>query len=162
MKLVRVGGTIYGNGKIVVAEFVHGMWYRSIDKKSHIEKDPCNHQDQATYNAMPDCLTLPLAEGEEMILAEAERALPSVDADSRARVLDAARQGILKGLRKYGPYDPVQEQRNLVEWAMEEERDTIVYSSMLLAAEQRTKQRSILNRVINRAAQSWLELETMR
>lgn len=129
--MIRVGDTVHENGK-VIARFTHGAWYRPVNSKRGPELEPCVAAESTTYEALVDTLTTDLTAGEKMILSEAGNIVDQSKLwkDEKKLVMGYVRSGIMKGLRKYGPYNPASETRNLIAWAIEEARDIVVYASM--------------------------------
>lgn len=163
-KLIRVGGTVYATGRQVVATFVHGAWYYATHRRGGDELQPCDPKDAATYDALPDAKTAKLSAGEESILRTAENILKLRYAfwkDEIRFVMTHVREGVMKGLTKYGPFEPGRDERNLVEWAMEEARDIVVYGSMY-CADPKAKHREEMTEIVANAARLLVKMEGLR
>jgi len=128
---VRVGDTVYDDGK-VIAIFTHGAWYKPVKRKRGPELEPCVATESRTYAELVDAATMPLTAGEKEVLATAEAILEDSQLwrDQKALVMGLIETGIMDGLKKYGPYNPAEEKRDLVEKVERMLRNVIVYASM--------------------------------
>lgn len=133
-KLVKVGNVIYNDGN-VVSQRTYGSWYKKVKKKNGFEFETVSEEDAKIYDEMLDCLKMPLSESELHILDVARSMLEAntrLSSDDRKSMLKSIEEGVVMGLRRYGPYNPKLDTRDLRKKIREKARNVIVYSIMLL------------------------------
>lgn len=132
MTLMRVGETVYDEKKQVVARFVHGAWYHERKRKATVEFEPIEPEQAKGFDLLPDVSSLEMSHGELGIVDVIRRMLSvrGISSQLKSLVTEAVYQGVATGLRRYGPYDPGKETRDLVGMAQGKVRNAIVYCAM--------------------------------
>ena len=133
--LVRVGNMVYDENKKVVAEFTHGAWYERREKLGGklVELAPLDADRANVYGAIEDALKLEMRAGELDVISTAEQIMQDERGTSslvKNTVSDTVREGVLRGLCKFGPFDPKTEVRDLDAAISKCLRNAMVYSCM--------------------------------
>lgn len=159
MKLVRVGSTVLKDGKTAYARFFHGLWYREIKTSSGTEHEPCSDAEQKQLGALPDSRELSFSEAECLALKTAMTFVEDLIKDDRKLIQQRLEEGLQVGLVKYGPYNPKNESRDLLEEAIQEARDLIVYCAFLASSQSAEGQGAVLRKAIRSSADILVQLQ---
>lgn len=131
-KVVKVGHSIYENGK-VVAEFTRGNWYYYKQKKGFLELAPCSAEKAKEYEDMVDALHAPMSDGELAILHHARRLVERTPFTTKHdAVLSLVEQQIKFGIQNHGPYDPDTDKRDFLALMVRSVTNAVVYGCMYL------------------------------
>jgi len=163
-RLVKVGDVIYENGKTVVAQFTKGSWYKKIRGKVGEEFEVVDPEKGQVYSSMPNTLDMPMSDGELAILDEFRKGLsqikkPELTVTQRKELESVVRDGVMLGLRRYGPYEPDTDARDLQLKILKEARNLIVYLAMYSIQQNRLGMNTFyLQSSIQRAIRTLLEV----
>lgn len=132
MSVVRVGDTVYDTGKII-AQRIRGSWCKERRGSNCVDFDPV--EDQASYEQLPDVLQMDMGKMElgltnhmsKILNTLKARRVPHFPDDFIAYVTTSFSEGVVCGLRKYGPYEPRADTRDIRAMILRKSRNLLVY-----------------------------------
>jgi len=151
-KTLRVGDCVYQSRRLA-ARKMHGSWCRPVqDGNGQVTSyDPVDVLTGQMYEDMTDygSYSGSLPDGEREVLEFMARC------GIRGELLNEVRGGLEKGLRVYGPFHPGEEERNLMDDALNEIRDFIVYLSMQASVRVDAASQAQISRLVRGAYELW-------
>jgi len=131
MSLLRVGDVVYQDRKVCAVR-VHGAWYRQHTSGEAVELVPIDQAEATSFDHLVDVTKIKMTGGEEAILATARHFVgnPRMGGDNLERLHTFIEAGVRGGLRKYGPFRPDKESRDLEAQVLRCIRNAIVFATM--------------------------------
>ena len=165
MSMMRVGSVVYDEKRNIVATFLRGAWYREGPRVGPVvEYHPIDPQEAKSLDELCDVLHLSMAQGELGIVEMARQILtsPSVSSQMKNLVVAEVHKGVADGLRKFGPFDPFSETRDLPKHTAAKVRNAIVYCCMrLMTLPQGSVEVGEFREIILRLAAIWMKLHQL-
>lgn len=130
---VRVGDVVYDCHKKILAVFSHGSWCHRRKTRSGEELVPVDDAVSKKYAQIPDSLVISMGEFDKQIVSVAKDtigALRGASSQKKKLIEDAIYDGVSRGLKKFGPFDPGGEARNLNDSIQKSLVNAMVYCCM--------------------------------
>ena len=154
---MRVGSVVYDEKKTIIAVFTHGAWYTERETRGgHLEYEPMPHERAQEFEQLPDVLHLSMSHGELAIVEAIRQCVASFGGDGDAIVADVHR-GVAEGLRKFGPFDPETETRDLQVRIRNSVRNALVYCGMHMLSGGNSRQ---MHEIVVRLARIWRQVSS--
>ena len=160
MNHFRVGGVVYDQERKVVATFNRGAWYRHIRKSEEmVELEPLDPSQAKACEALPDALTLAFTGGEQAIMKTSAACIgdPGKGGENLRSLVDAIEKGVSKGLRKYGPFRPQSETRDLEGEVLRSLRNAVVFGSMCIVRDGGKRENTAMRDIVRACGSLWID-----
>lgn len=162
--LTRTGNVVYDQNRVVVAEWVHGAWYKRKNRSRRgTELVPVESQSEInTYDSLADSRSANIEDADDRLIIEmARESLSGQSSRTINTVTEAVEDGVRYGLGKYGPFKTSSEVRNLQHILRLKIRNAMVFCCMnMVLAKGRADFGEYKNTFVS-LARLWMRLRDM-